>query len=188
MAWSPVPQHPYLFVTGTIAGTLDSDFNASAHLEVFSVDLTAEPEKNLKVLGKTSASDRFRKLCWSSSGVQGGHLPYGIIAGGLGNGSINVWDPEKIINGEESLIAVCDKHVGPVQGLDFNPSQQNLLASSGQDSEIFIWDLQNTQNPTVYNLGSKNQGQLSESGVTCVAWNKKVPHISFQFIFDIYFS
>lgn len=106
---------------------------------------------------------------------------------------------------ENPLLATCEKHVGPVQGLDFNPFVQHLLASGGSDSEvrlfienkqkwavffvknmtmdcfifeiqIFIWDLQNPLKPTAYSPGAKLQNQ-QESGVMAVAWNKKVQHI-----------
>lgn len=39
------------------------------------------------------------------------------------------------------------KHSGPVHALDFNSFQQNLFATGAGESEIFIWDLNNTSTP-----------------------------------------
>jgi protein transport protein SEC31 len=41
--------------------------------------------------------------------------------------------------------------------------------------QIFIWDLANPAQPSVYNPGGKTQQQ--NGGITCVAWNRKVQHI-----------
>lgn len=37
---------------------------------------------------------------------------------------------------EESLIATAESHTGPVQALDFNPFQPQLLASGGPGGEV----------------------------------------------------
>jgi hypothetical protein len=39
-------------------------------------------------------------------------------------------------NAQEGCIGNAQKHKGPVQALDFNPFQQNLLASGATDSEV----------------------------------------------------
>jgi protein transport protein SEC31 len=41
--------------------------------------------------------NRFNKLVW---GNVSSTSPHGIIAGGLENGELTLWDPSKIINGE----------------------------------------------------------------------------------------
>eukprot|EP01119_Soliformovum_irregulare_P013768 TRINITY_DN3700_c0_g1_i1.p1 TRINITY_DN3700_c0_g1~~TRINITY_DN3700_c0_g1_i1.p1 ORF type:complete len:1138 (+),score=363.18 TRINITY_DN3700_c0_g1_i1:134-3547(+) len=172
VAWGP---SSYMAL-GTVAGTMNLDFDTSAHLEIVSLNLTSRtPEE--KVLGKTSAPDRFHKLVWSQGTFQDAH-PQGLIAGGLANGVIKIWDPAKIIaKSEDSLISTCEKHTaGPVQGLDFNPFQTQLLASGGADAEVYIWDLKNPAEPTVYNPGSKT-GQQQDVPINCIGWNKKVAHI-----------
>jgi protein transport protein SEC31 len=95
IAWSVLQQQPSLIATGTVAGTLGIDFDTSAHLEIFSVDLS---KKTTTCLGKTSANDRFNKLVWGLTGTQSGAHPKGILAGGLANGHVTLWDPEKIIS------------------------------------------------------------------------------------------
>eukprot|EP01116_Phalansterium_solitarium_P012749 TRINITY_DN2929_c0_g1_i8.p1 TRINITY_DN2929_c0_g1~~TRINITY_DN2929_c0_g1_i8.p1 ORF type:complete len:1128 (+),score=373.01 TRINITY_DN2929_c0_g1_i8:203-3586(+) len=176
VAWSCLPSQPALLAGGTVAGSLDSNFDTSAHLEILSLDL-ARPSKPLQVLGSTTAPDRFHKLCWGMTGVANETFPQGVIAGGLANGTVNLWDASKIISGAPNpLIACVERHSsGPVQGLDFNPFVPNLLASGGSDAEILIWDLSNAASPTVYTpaAGAKPQ----EAAITCVSWNRKVQHI-----------
>lgn len=177
VAWSPLPQQSGLVAAGTVAGTLGVDFNTSAHLELLSLDLSGHGEE-APVVGRTSVPDRFNKLCWGLTGTQSEAYPHGLIAGGLANGTVHLWDPAKLLGGEsdDALVASCERHTsGPVQGLDFNPFQHNLLASGGGDSEIFIWDLQNASNPTVYSPGTKPHQH--DAAVTSVQWNKKVQHI-----------
>lgn len=40
IAWSPSGQFPNLIASGTVAGSLDVDFDTSAHLEIFQVDFS----------------------------------------------------------------------------------------------------------------------------------------------------
>lgn len=40
---------------------------------------------------------RFNKLVWGNASSTN---PYGIIAGGLENGVLSLWDPSKILDGE----------------------------------------------------------------------------------------
>lgn len=54
-------------------------------------------------------------------------------------GEINVFDPEKIINGssaDEARLFTNNKHTGPVRGLDFNPIQKNLMLSGAINAEV----------------------------------------------------
>lgn len=98
IAWSPVTQQPGLVAAGTVAGTLGVDFNTSAHLEVFSLDFSGQDGQKEKVVGKTSAPERFNKLCWGLTGTQSEAYKYGLIAGGLSNGSVCLWDPAKLLS------------------------------------------------------------------------------------------
>ena len=95
IAWSPLAKSSSLIAAGTVAGILDRDFDTSAHLELFKIDLRS-PKTEAKLVGSTTAADRFSKICWSSFGSQGSY-PNGIIAGGLANGVVQIWDPAKIM-------------------------------------------------------------------------------------------
>jgi protein transport protein SEC31 len=102
VAWSPLSQFPAFLAAGTVAGSLDVDFDTSAHLEIMQVDFANKAQ--LTVVGKASAPDRFNKVCWGLAGVQNGTYPKGLLAGGLNNGVIGVWNPHKIIGYERSFV------------------------------------------------------------------------------------
>ena len=74
---------------------------------------------------------RLHKVIWGSHGIQSNEHESGTIIGGTDNGHIYVYDAAKIIAGEDdnALIYQLDKHTGPVQALDLNNFQENLLAS-----------------------------------------------------------
>jgi protein transport protein SEC31 len=79
---------------------------------------------------------------------------------------------------EAAPVATAAKHAGAVQGLDWNPSMTNLLASCGADGQLLVWDVGNTTKPlSVYSPGSRVKPVTD--GMSCVAWNKNsnVPHI-----------
>lgn len=96
---------------------------------------------------------RFNRLAW---GYVDPTRPRGVIAAGLENGELALWDPSKILAGggyvrlhspsplyspqprPESLILRNTTHTGPVRGLDFNPIQTSLLASGGVSGEVCL--------------------------------------------------
>lgn len=95
-----------------------------------------------------------------------------MIVGGCESGHLEVYNAAKLLAGEESLMSKQDKHIGPVRALDFNPFQTNLLASGAAESEILIWDLNNTTTPMT--PGAKTQ---PSEDIQNVSWNKQVQHI-----------
>ena len=90
-------------------------------------------------------------------GVADGSRSRGVIAAGMENGELILWDPAAILDGTpcvplldmfpnhlpraissqaESLILRNTTHTGPVRGLDFNPIQTNLLSSGAVNGEV----------------------------------------------------
>nr|XP_056706532.1 protein transport protein Sec31B [Euleptes europaea] len=170
-AWSPAGHHPICLAAGTSAQQLDSSFSNSAALDIFEVDFR-DPSLEMKYRGSLSASHRFHKLIWGSF-AKGGSDPSGVIVGGGDNGAITLYGAsQSLASANEPAIGHAEKHTGPVRALDFNPFQDNLLASGANDSEIYIWDLNNFNTPMT--PGAKSQ--LPEV-VGVVAWNQQVPHI-----------
>jgi len=173
VAWCPLQEHAPLLACGTAAGSI-SDFGAStAQLEVMSCTSSDAQDKTMPVLGSLEVQERFHCTAWGK-GDSG--TPYGLIAGGMANGSVTISNPGAIVKGqkEAALLSVTDKHAGPVQGLDFNPSQPNLLASGGAEAEIYIWDVSSPSTPKNYTPGAKVSQQTD---ITCLQWNPKVPYI-----------
>ncbi|XP_043723401.1 protein transport protein SEC31 homolog B-like isoform X1 [Telopea speciosissima] len=171
------PDSPYL-AAGTMAGAVDLSFSSSAILEIFKLDFQSD-DKELPVVGEYPSSERFHRLSWSKTGSGSQELPLGIIAGGLADGGIDIWNPQTLISSEEiegALIGRLNKHTGPVRGLEFGSISTNLLASGADEGEICIWDLANPVEPTHYpplkNVGSGAQGEVSY-----LSWNHKVQPI-----------
>lgn len=119
----------------------------------------------------------------------------GIIAAGCESGHLQLYSASKLLAGEDALVASQDKHtgkkrqisseildnpfkrvefalIGAVRALDYNSFQANLLASGASESEIFIWDLNNTTTPMT--PGTKTQ-PLED--IQSIGWNRQVQHI-----------
>ncbi|NXH48523.1 SC31A protein, partial [Dicaeum eximium] len=171
-AWSPAQQHPIYLATGTSAQQLDATFSTSASLEIFELDL-ADPSLDMKSCATFSSSHRYHKLIWGPHSMTTGDRVSGVLIAGGENGNVILYDSAKIIDGEaEVIIAQKDKHTGPVRALDVNMFQTNLVASGANESEIYIWDLNNFATPMT--PGVKTQ---SLEDISCIAWNRQVQHI-----------
>lgn len=94
VAWSATAQYSDLIAAGTAAGTIGLDFDTSSQLEIYSLDIK-DASTNLSLVGKTTASNRFHKLVWGQA--SGTDRTHGILAGGMDNGAVALWDPAKII-------------------------------------------------------------------------------------------
>ncbi|XP_074129419.1 protein transport protein Sec31A isoform X7 [Sminthopsis crassicaudata] len=171
-AWSPAQCHPIYLATGTSAQQLDATFSTNASLEIFELDLS-DPSLDMKSCATFSSSHRYHKLIWGPHKMDSkGNLSGVLIAGGE-NGNIILYDPSRIIAGDSDVvIAQNDKHTGPVRALDVNVFQPNLVASGANESEIYIWDLNNFATPMT--PGAKTQ---PPEDISCIAWNRQVQHI-----------
>ncbi|XP_010159295.1 PREDICTED: protein transport protein Sec31A isoform X1 [Eurypyga helias] len=171
-AWSPAQQHPIYLATGTSAQQLDATFSTSASLEIFELDLS-DPSLDMKSCATFSSSHRYHKLIWGPHSMTSGERVTGVLIAGAENGNVVLYDPAKIVAGDaEVIIAKKDKHTGPVRALDVNMFQTNLVASGANESEIYIWDLNNFATPMT--PGVKTQ-PLED--ISCIAWNRQVQHI-----------
>ncbi|KAF1595246.1 Protein transport protein Sec31B, partial [Eudyptes moseleyi] len=176
-AWSPANNHPIYLATGTSAQQLDASFSTNATLEIFEVDFR-DPSLDMKQKGTLPVSNRFHKLIWGNFG-NGSPESSGVIIGGGDNGVLTMYNVHHILASKsEPVIGQTEKHSGPVRALDLNPFQlffflqSNLLASGANDSEIFIWDLNNFSVPMT--PGAKSQ---PHEDISVVSWNQQVQHI-----------
>ncbi|NXN16209.1 SC31B protein, partial [Indicator maculatus] len=176
-AWSPANNHPIYLAAGTSAQQLDASFSTNATLEIFEIDFR-DPSPDMKQKGTLPASNRFHKLIWGNFG-NGSPESSGVIIGGGDNGVLTMYSVHHILSSKgEPVIGQTEKHSGPVRALDLNPFQlffllqSNLLASGANDSEIFIWDLNNFSVPMT--PGAKSQ---PHEDISVVSWNRQVQHI-----------
>ncbi|PKU77187.1 protein transport protein SEC31 homolog B [Dendrobium catenatum] len=167
------PDAPYL-AAGTMAGAVDLSFSSSANLEIFKLDFQSDSQE-LPVVGACPSSDRFNRLSWGKPKSVSGEYSLGLIAGGLGDGTISLWNPVKLIGSEgsdDAFVARLEKHTGPVRGLEFNPHEPKLLASGADEGELCIWDLENPTEPKLF-PSLKNIGSGAQTEISFVSWNVK---------------
>ncbi|KAJ1922193.1 protein transport protein S31 [Mycoemilia scoparia] len=151
---------------------MDASFSSNSELELFEVPYRSEnTNPNLKLVGKVSSKSRFYRLAWSDALKDRTH---GLIAGGLENGLLEVWDPKSILDGnvEKSLVFSNSNHHGSVSGVEFNPIQGSLLATGAENGEVLVWDVNSDFKS--YSPGARSQ-RLEK--ITDLAWNNQVQHI-----------
>ncbi|KAL1881116.1 hypothetical protein VTK73DRAFT_4793 [Phialemonium thermophilum] len=169
-AWSPDTARP-LLVTGTRAGAVDADFSDETVLELWDLNLdNAEQGLELKPIASIVTDSRFYDIAW---GPPSADHPRGVIAGGLENGSLDLWDADKLISGDaNALLSRTTKHSGAIKAVQFNPVKPQLLASAGAKGELFVYDVADVSNP--FRLGT---AAARSDDIECLAWNRKVPNI-----------
>ncbi|PVV02965.1 hypothetical protein BB560_002564, partial [Smittium megazygosporum] len=172
-AWYPRPGKT-LLATGTVAGAMDATFSNASSLEIFEILGPSASTSSNKLIGKTLAPGRFHRLAWSPPVLNN---EFGLLAGGLENGQISVWDASNILSSAKlsdtiEPIFSSNDQIGNVCGLQFNPFQANLLASGSENGLISIWDVAN-------DFKSYSPGNRSNriEAVTDLSWNNQVQHI-----------
>ncbi|XP_070494384.1 protein transport protein Sec31A isoform X2 [Chironomus tepperi] len=172
VAWSPETQDRILLAAGSAAQQLlDTSFNSSNPLlELYSLNLS-DTSYDLELVGSQQSDHKFHKLVWTPFD-NSNQFSNGLIVGGCESGYLKIYNVSKILAGEDALVAQSNKHTGPVRTLDYNPFKTNLIASATSESEIFIWDVNNTSVPMT--PGQKTQPLEDVCGI---AWNLQVQHI-----------
>ncbi|KAF8460267.1 hypothetical protein BDZ91DRAFT_739452 [Kalaharituber pfeilii] len=169
-AWSPGSHLP-MIATGTVAGAVDADFSNTTQLELWDLELQ-NGQSGLELSPKASMSTEFRfyDIAW---GRVSNDKPKGIIAGALESGTLNLWSADALLDGSgDAVISSTTKHSGAIKSLQFNPFKSELLLTGGAKGEIYVWDLNNIENPFL--LGNRTS---RADDLDSVDWNKKIPHI-----------
>jgi protein transport protein SEC31 len=91
------PDAPYV-AAGTMAGAVDLSFSSSASLEIFKLDFQSE-DRELPLAGEAPSSERFNRLSWgrAAAGSASEQFSLGLVAGGLVDGTIDIWNPLALI-------------------------------------------------------------------------------------------
>jgi protein transport protein SEC31 len=147
-AWSPISSIPTL-ATGTVSGALDESFSNESALEIWTPNFLDLEEFELGIPGTGEPargvvmdSARFNRLAW---GFIDSSKTKTVIAAGMENGELVLWDPDRIIARSptaESQLMRNNRHTGPVRALDFNPNNGHVLASgaiAGEVSTFFLY-------------------------------------------------
>lgn len=95
--WSPSSLRTPLLATGTVAGALDASFSSDSILELWDPFADqAQAGTDLIPLASLPVGSRFNRLAWGY--VKAPERPKGVIAAGLENGEIGLWDPEILLS------------------------------------------------------------------------------------------
>jgi len=179
LEWSPIVQNANLVALGTKDSTGTGFDDHGGELELHLLDFSNK-NYSTHLLGKVRANSRFSSIAWSQMSVSASSYPYGLIAGGMVDGNIHIWNPSKLAEGEvDSLLASVEQHQGAVSGLHFNPHKESshLLASGGSDAEVFVTSLEHPEEPSVFVPAPPPNNAKHTADVTQVAWNSQVAHI-----------
>lgn len=183
-AWSPGGIGGGYIASGTYAGALDTSFNGTSSLELIAVDIV---HAKLSVTTDVRLHEKFTSIDWS---IPSRSYPAGLIAGGLNDGTVRIWDAAKLIRSkpsdDENRAVVfggpsaAKHHSAPVRALSFNPFQPTRLATGSADGTVSIWELNNpSAGPSVrHPAGQAPSGASApKEEVTAAAWNRKAQHI-----------
>ncbi|CAH9098983.1 unnamed protein product [Cuscuta epithymum] len=178
------PEAPYL-AAGTMAGAVDLSFSSTANLDIFEIDFTSD-DRELILAGSVASTERFNRLSWGKPLSISEDFSMGLIAGGLVDGKIGLWNPKRLISSSEcgegpeaageAFVGHLSNHSGPVRGLEFNSFTSNLIASGADEGKICIWDITNPMEPTHFPF-LKGSGSSSQNEISYVSWNSKVQHV-----------
>lgn len=145
VAWSPVKRRAELLALGSKGDGGVGFEHSGGEFKLVSMDFS-DPLTNMVTLGSIKTPSRFTSLAWRDIARHHDTLPYGLVAGGMADGSVSLWNPKALIDqhgGAASTdaspeIGRITRHKGSVNALQFNPHEDSshLLASGGRCVKI----------------------------------------------------
>lgn len=81
---------------GTMAGAVDLQFSSSANLDIFELDFLSD-DRQMVLAGSVPSSEKFDRLSWGKGPPNSEEFSFGLIAGGLVDGNIALWNPKPLI-------------------------------------------------------------------------------------------
>lgn len=182
VAWSPLANNADVIALGAKdSGGIGFD-DYGGELELYDLNITCpEGSPKPRVIGSVKTTSRFSSIGWTpGSAAINENFGMGLLAGGMIDGTVNVWDPAKMMSSSDRqpLLASINRHSGgAVSALQFNPhpASANLLATGGSDGEVLVTSLDTPEKPNVFVPAPDQPKQGAE--ITQCAWNTQVSHI-----------
>jgi hypothetical protein len=82
---------------------------------LFDTNLATEGPQ-MRLIGSVVSKDCFHSVAWGCKGIGDGSLSHGVIAGGMSDGSLNLWSARAILDGQQqqAQLARTEVHRGQV--------------------------------------------------------------------------
>jgi protein transport protein SEC31 len=171
LAWCPETDYSHSFAVGC-----NSAFSEKGYLKVYTLDLTS-PGDCFQLGHEVSMEEKFQCIAWGSH--FNSNLGHGLIAGGMQDGSLMLWEAGAYIDPKEEYGdgLVCNMELykpGEFNCLEWSPFKKEMLSTGGTDVYIVNTE-KGIEEPDVFCPGTKKDNDL----ITSVSWNKNktVPHI-----------
>ena len=169
----------YVALGTTDSGSAGFD-DYGGELEIHRLNFADRSTKSVAA-GAVKTQGKFASIAWSSMGKFAAEYPAGVVAGGMTDGSISLWDPAKLMASHpQAQLCTMKHHAGAIAGLHFNPNDnsQHLLASGGSDAKVLIHALDRPDTPKNPFVPAPEPNTAKHTAeVSKVKWNTKVPHI-----------
>mmetsp|Transcript_18148 Transcript_18148/g.51678 ORF Transcript_18148/g.51678 Transcript_18148/m.51678 type:complete len:1054 (+) Transcript_18148:126-3287(+) len=175
-AWCPIRSHADVIALGTKDSGGGGFDDTGGELDLYDLNV-AQSKEGPKMLGSVKCTSRFASLGWAlpTAKIGNGKYDMGLIAGGMENGSVHVWNPKGVMSNQPSIVASYSKHSsGPVKALRFNTLDPTLLATGGSDGQVYIANLEPLDKPVI-SAPAADKSQSAQ--ITSLAWNTQVAHI-----------
>lgn len=174
-AWSPIQMKPDLVVLGTkdSGAAVFEDTGGGLEIYDFAFGMGKEQTTAVERVGFVKTTSRFASITWTPYSGSDQKYPLGLIAAGMVDGVVHIWNPQAILNGEEgrifSLPTSCS---GPLKAIAFNRLEPFHVAVGGANGSSWILDLK-LPTPKLEEPGPTHQ----RAEITAISWNSQVAHI-----------
>jgi protein transport protein SEC31 len=169
------PYTPFYIDSAQDSGAGAAFDYSGGELELCTISITGE-EPRLEGSLKTSA--RFASVAWTAYQGTSNNYPAGILAGGMADGTILLFDPAAIMAGKgggELGTVPPQPSSGPVAAMKFSTLDEFNLCAGAYNGRVSIFDCTDPMRPVGSDPGAP--GQQAAAEITAVAWNTSVAHI-----------
>merc|ERR1719461_2355504 len=129
---------------------MDNSFNSSSQIEILNTSPSAIKDERNMSMGKCNVKTNFEMLTWGTFKPTES-IPLGLIAGGMDDGSITIWNPYNLMSSSASmrhkaLIGThSDKHKQKITAMAFD--NKSYLATADVGESLWMWNLTKPTTP-----------------------------------------